>query len=139
MDKIVDSDTVEGPIQTVMREEIIESIKHWRIERKRRKLYFNDLFHIHQHTFLKYMMQPVIEGKNQKTNMSVYKYKNTKMKQNWHIMKDMRNDKIMPKQQHIGNHQFHALHNGHNLGIFVIMMSLTALCYDLIYKSLWNS
>ena len=41
-------------------------------EEEERKLYFNNLLHIHQHTFLKYMMQSVIEGKNQKTNMSVY-------------------------------------------------------------------
>ena len=27
------------------------------------KLYFNDLLHIHQHTFFKYMIQSVIEGK----------------------------------------------------------------------------
>ena len=41
-------------------------------ETKKRKLYFNNLLHIHQHTFLKYMIQSVIDGKNQKTNMSVY-------------------------------------------------------------------
>ena len=34
-----------------------------RKERKKRKLYFNNLLHIHQHTFLKYMIQSVIEGK----------------------------------------------------------------------------
>ena len=28
-----------------------------------RKLYFNNLLHIHQHTFFKYMIQSVIEGK----------------------------------------------------------------------------
>ena len=42
------------------------------VEEEERKLYFNNLLHIHQHTFFKYMMQSVIEGKNQKTIMSVY-------------------------------------------------------------------
>ena len=41
-------------------------------EEEERKLYFNNLLYIHQHTFFKYMIQSVIEGKNQKTNMSVY-------------------------------------------------------------------
>ena len=41
-------------------------------EEEERKLYFNNLLHIHQHTFFKYMMQSVIDGQNQMTNMSVY-------------------------------------------------------------------
>ena len=41
-------------------------------QQEERKLYFNNLLHIYQHTSMKYMMQLVIEGKNQKTNMSVY-------------------------------------------------------------------
>ena len=41
-------------------------------EEAERKLYFNNMLHIHQHAFLKYMIQSVIEGKNQSTNMSVY-------------------------------------------------------------------
>ena len=32
-------------------------------KKKKRKLYFNDLLHIHQHTFFKYMIQSVIEEK----------------------------------------------------------------------------
>ena len=32
-------------------------------EEEERKLYFNDLLHIHQHTFFKYIIQSVIEGK----------------------------------------------------------------------------
>ena len=36
------------------------------------RLYFNNQLHIHQHTFFKYMIQSVIDGKNKKTNMSVY-------------------------------------------------------------------
>ena len=32
-------------------------------KKKKIKLYFNNLLHIHQHTFLKYMIQSVIEGK----------------------------------------------------------------------------
>ena len=47
----------------------------------------------------------------------------------------MKSDKIMSKQNAIGNHQFHTFHIEHNLGIFVIIMLLTALCYALIYKS----
>ena len=35
-------------------------------------LYFNDLLHVRLRTFFKYMIQSVIEGQNQKTNMSVY-------------------------------------------------------------------
>ena len=31
-------------------------------EEEERKLYFNNLLHIHQHTFFKYMIQSVIEG-----------------------------------------------------------------------------
>ena len=31
-------------------------------EEEERKLYFNNLLHIHQHTFLRYMIQSVIEG-----------------------------------------------------------------------------
>ena len=42
------------------------------LEEEERKLYLNNLLHIHQHTFFKYMMQSIIEGKNQKTNMPVY-------------------------------------------------------------------
>ena len=41
------------------------------LNNEERILYFNNLLHIHQHIFLRYMMQSVIEGKNQKTNMSV--------------------------------------------------------------------
>ena len=37
-------------------------------EEEERKLYFNKMLHIHQHTSLKYMIQLVIEGKNQKNN-----------------------------------------------------------------------
>ena len=33
-----------------------------REEEEERKLYFNNLLHIHQHTFLRYMIQSVIEG-----------------------------------------------------------------------------
>ena len=33
------------------------------VEEEERKLYFNNLLHIHQHTFFKYMIQLVIEGK----------------------------------------------------------------------------
>ena len=29
---------------------------------RKKKLYFNNLLHIHQHTFLRYMIQSVIEG-----------------------------------------------------------------------------
>ena len=29
-------------------------------ERKKRKLYFNNLLHIHQHTFLKYMIHDTV-------------------------------------------------------------------------------
>ena len=43
-----------------------------RVEEEERKLYFNNLLHIHQHTFLKYMIQSVIEGKSQKTIVSIY-------------------------------------------------------------------
>ena len=32
-------------------------------EEEERKRYFNNLLHIHQHTFLRYMIQSVIEGK----------------------------------------------------------------------------
>ena len=32
------------------------------VEEEERKLYFNNLLHIHQHTFLIYMIQSVIEG-----------------------------------------------------------------------------
>ena len=42
------------------------------LEEEERQLYFNNLLHIHQHTFLKYMIQLVIEEKNQKKNMSAY-------------------------------------------------------------------
>ena len=42
------------------------------VRERERKLHFNNLLHIHQHAFLKFMMQSVIEGKNQMRNMSVY-------------------------------------------------------------------
>ena len=50
----------------------MEKIIFMYVEEEERKLYFNNLLHIHQHTFFKYMIQSVIEGKNQETNMSVY-------------------------------------------------------------------
>ena len=44
----------------------------------------------------------------------------------------------MPKQKHIGNHQFHTFDKGHHLGIFIIMILLTALCYDLKKSNVWS-
>ena len=49
-------------------------------------------------------------------------------------MMDMKSDKIMSKQLDIDNHQFHAFHKEHNLGIFVIIMLLTALSYALVER-----
>ena len=50
---------------------LINKIKTHGIEEEERKLYFNNLLHIHQHAFFKYMIQSVIGGENQKINMSV--------------------------------------------------------------------
>ena len=49
-----------------------KQVFHFLYNKKKIRLYFNNLLHIHQHTFLKYMIQSVIKGKNQKTNMSAY-------------------------------------------------------------------
>ena len=41
-----------------------------------RKLYFNNLLHIHQHTFFKYMIQSVIEGKKSEDKYVCIRYLN---------------------------------------------------------------
>ena len=42
------------------------------LEEEERKLYINNLLHIHQHTFFEIHDTVGHRGKNQKTNMSVY-------------------------------------------------------------------
>ena len=54
-------------------------------------------------------------------------------------MNRMKIDKIMSIQWHIGNHQFHTFHREQDVGVFVIMMLLTAFCNTLIYKWCWNA